>query len=209
VPVRVIQYRGLGLTPDGGDPPAADTSPYPDPPVLPLRRKRGRYRPPFPGQTIDDGGASVPAPGLGSFGSWTASRRRAAADKRAAAYFALIAGQSSVIVPPDPPDVGPPRVTEPFVPRDPEAPRRTREHLDVVAMMLNSFLRQGLIARTGKEDFVIHTGRYAEPRPPTPDDGTAVGATAGATWFDSVGETFWLCKDPTQGSAVWVQIGLV
>ncbi len=42
-----------------------------------------------------------------------------------------------------------------FVGRDPQAPQRTREHLDLVATILNSLIRQGVLRQTGPQDWIL------------------------------------------------------
>ncbi len=111
-----------------------------------------------------------------------------------------------IATPPDPPAIGPPGLTPPLIDRDPDAPIRTRRHLDRVADILNSLLRQGVIVQTAAKEFVIFRGQFAEARDPGLDDGTSVGAFVGATWTNTVTGDYFRCTDATQGVAVWVEV---
>jgi hypothetical protein len=113
------------------------------------------------------------------------------------------------IAPPDPPAVGPPGATPPLIERVPDLPERERRHVERVADLLNSLLRQGLVAQVRRDDgyeYTIHTGRYAEARNPSFDDGAAVGAKPGSVWCNTADNTVWVCVDETQGAAIWLRV---
>lgn len=123
----------------------------------------------------------------------------------------LLAGVDLVIpaVVVDPPTVGPPGVTPPLIERVPDLPERQRRHVERVADLLNSLLRQGLIAQVRRDDgyeYTIHTGRYEMTRSPGADDGAEVGAKPGSLWVNTADNTVWVNVDETQGAAIWLRV---
>lgn len=115
--------------------------------------------------------------------------------------------------PPIPPTPVTPVVPKwpPTIQHDPAAPPRTRKHMDMVADIFNSLMRQGLLYLDANGGWqvvsVTSSDRFVEARPPTVNDDASHGARAGSVWVDTSTSNVYLCASANIGSAVWKLAG--
>lgn len=101
-----------------------------------------------------------------------------------------------------------------LVPVIPDALNQARiaRQSQIVALLLNSLVRQKIAFRTGENAFAIRGRGFSETREPTVTDDVTAGAWYGTLWVydqgDDEDERCFLCADPTQGAAEWLELKL-
>lgn len=112
--------------------------------------------------------------------------------------------------PPPPPgtgSLGPARSQTPSIPRAPQAQDpRVRPHIDKVASLINSLMRRGYIRMGEDGEWEVIGGGFVLPRPPAATDDRTVGAIVGCTYYDSLNDELYVCKNNSIGSAVWKKV---
>jgi hypothetical protein len=93
-----------------------------------------------------------------------------------------------------------------FVPRDPLASTRSRQHMDAVQMILNSLAGQGYVRLSGLQTFTITGGCLQVARPPTVHDDISVNIQPGMIWQNTLTNGFYICRSNAVGAAVWAFI---
>lgn len=93
-----------------------------------------------------------------------------------------------------------------IVPLDPSIDRRTRQHTQIVAEVLNSLMAHGEIYR---DDPTAGSWRIFAPasvvtnRAPLVTDDVDAGYMPGVIWLNQATNTVYICVRATAGSAVW------
>lgn len=92
----------------------------------------------------------------------------------------------------------------PIVPRDPDASKRTRAHLQIVSTILNSLIGRGEIVQIEDGLWRLFPNVATRAlRAPDANDDVDDMIPIGRIWIDTGADQFYVCVDNTSGAAVW------
>lgn len=117
-------------------------------------------------------------------------------------------GRAPVIVNPTGPGKGKQRPFFQRAPRPTEANylRRMASITEKQMNLLNSLIRQGVLAQSSAEDWLLRPGGFSAARGPLASDDDTDGVQVGSTWVDTSAGEVYVCVDNTSGAAIWKKV---
>lgn len=107
-------------------------------------------------------------------------------------------------LPPDTPESPFSGLFAPIVDRDPDAPKRTRAHMEVVQTILNSLIGRGEIVMIEDGLWRLFPNIATRAlRAPDASDDVNDNIPVGRMWINTATNQFWICTDNAAGAAVW------
>lgn len=93
---------------------------------------------------------------------------------------------------------------QPLIPRDPNADKRTRDHVDKLTSLTNSLIRKGQLHFLGAGNWeIVAPQAHAAARAPNANDDISGGFQKGQSWIDTVAGRVYFCVNNALGAAVW------
>lgn len=107
-------------------------------------------------------------------------------------------------LPPDTPESPFAGLFAPIVDRDPDAPKRSRAHMEIVQTILNSLIGRGevVMIQDGLWRLFPNIATRALRAPDANDDVNDM-IPVGRMWINTATNQFWICTDNASGAAVW------